>query len=383
MKQSLKNSNIGFKLREYKHRYSYKYTYDKMSSAMQRYKVCNEKKSLLQIKKEISICKNYWGCYPLHYFRYDLYKKDKQLSKQELINYIPEFFFYNIFLKYYDSQEYSILLNDKNLTEQLFRSVDIQQPETISKVIDGEIYTINMDKLSFDSFMFNLKKSKYNKVFVKPANGQGGYGIFIFHLSNGGEYSSTDGIKFTKQFLSEISKNTNFIIQGGLQQDENISKIYSNSINTFRITTENIKGNVRIVCSTLRMGKNGNEVDNSAQDGIILGINVSDGSCENYAVTEEGRKFLMHPNTRFIFKDYEIKRWKEIKEFVLKSASKLSQFTYLGWDVALTNKGPIAIEANLGFGLDHYQVALGGLRESFNIDNPQYFWKLIKMKSSI
>jgi hypothetical protein len=53
----------------------------------------------------------------------------------------------------------------------------------------------------------------------------------------------------------------------------------------------------------------------------------------------------------------------------------LPQFTYLGWDIALTKEGPLAIETNLGFGLDLYQVSLGGLREAFGIENPKFYWK--------
>ena len=62
-------------------------------------------------------------------------------------------------------------------------------------------------------------------------------------------------------------------------------------------------------------------------------------------------------------------------DFVCNSAKKLSEFTYLGWDIALTNDGPLAIETNLFFGLDGLQMLAGGLREQFNIDDPDYYWK--------
>ena len=59
----------------------------------------------------------------------------------------------------------------------------------------------------------------------------------------------------------------------------------------------------------------------------------------------------------------------------MENAKRLPQFTYLGWDIALTRRGPLAIETNLGFGLDSYQIALGGLREPFQISDPQFYWK--------
>ena len=60
--------------------------------------------------------------------------------------------------------------------------------------------------------------------------------------------------------------------------------------------------------------------------------------------------------------------------FTLKCAAKLPQFTYLGWDIALTEQGPIVIETNLEFGIDLYQIALGGLKEAFEISDPKKYW---------
>lgn len=375
---SIKKSEFGLKFREYKHRITFKNNFKKMANAIERYKNCKDIKPLGQITNEMNLCKKYWGCYPLHYYRYDLYKRDKQLSNEELINYIPEFFFYKLYLPYYDSEKYSILLSDKNLTEQLFRSVGIRQPYTICKLINDKIYTNGLEIMGFKKVEQEIKESNYKKIFVKPVDGQGGYGIIIFHLNDHGKYTTKDGIEFNENFLSEIGKNKNYIIESGLSQDDEISKIYTNSINTFRIATENKDGEVRIVCSILRIGKEGNEVDNMCQDGIALGINHNNGSCKDYAITEEGRVFYKHPDTNFIFKDYKVDKWDTIKNFTIECAGKLPQFTYLGWDIALTKEGPVAIEANLGFGLDLYQVSVGGLREYFKIENPNYYWKNVR-----
>lgn len=370
----LKRNEFVLKLKECRHRISYKSNYKRMANAMKRYKSCENKKPLSQINKEINLCKRYWGCYPLHYFRYDLYKIDKQLSSEELINYIPEFFFYTLFLNHYDSETYSILLSDKNLTEQLFRSVGIMQPHTICKLINKRIFTRDLNSMNFKEVEHELKEKCYKKVFIKPTDGQGGYGIIIFHINNNGKYETKEGLEFNEEFLYKIGQNKNYIIQSGLNQDGEISKLYTNSINTFRITTENINGEIRVVCATLRLGKEGNEIDNGTQDGIVLGIDIGNGISKDYGITEEGRIFYQHPNTKYTFKGYKINKWNEIKEFTIGCAAKLPQFTYLGWDIALTCDGPVAIETNLGFGLDHYQVSLGGLREVFKIYNPSYYW---------
>ncbi|GAI52270.1 unnamed protein product, partial [marine sediment metagenome] len=121
-----------------------------MAQAMRRYKKCDNKKPKSRIRKEMNLCKKFWGCYPLHYYRYDLYRKDKELSESKLLNYIPEFFFYRLFLPFYDSEKYKILLTDKIITEQFFRSLSIPQPHTICKLINNHIYTSELVEISYN-----------------------------------------------------------------------------------------------------------------------------------------------------------------------------------------------------------------------------------------
>ncbi len=373
--RSFKESYIGLKLRQFKHKLLYKYKYHRMKSANKRYKNCKDKKSKRQIRAEISICKIFWGCYPLHYFRYDLYKRDKKLTKEELINYIPEFFFYNLFLSHHDGEKYSILLGDKNIAELLFKSVSIKQPYTICKLINGKIYTSDLEEKKFYEINLELKEKLYKKIFIKPVDGEGGYGIMIFHLSADNKYLNNNNVELSETYLLDIGKQNNYIIQKGVIQDECITKIYPSSVNTFRIATENIKGKVRVICGALRIGREGNEVDNASQDGIVLGIDCNTGKCSDYASTEEGEIFYKHPDSNFVFKNHKIDKWNIIKDFTIECASKLPQFTYLGWDIALTEEGPIAIETNLGFAIDLFQIALGGLKENFKINDPNKYWK--------
>jgi hypothetical protein len=345
-----------------------------MKSAIERYKACNDKKPKRQIRAEIAICKKFWGCYPLHYFRYDLYKKGTDLTKDMLINFIPEFFFYKLFLPYYDGDKYSILLLDKNITEQLFRGVCIEQPDTICKLIKGKIYSRDLKEIDFYQINMKLKEKPCKKIFIKPVDGEGGYGIMVFHLSENDKYINNN-VELSETFLLNLAQESDYIIQGGIIQDESITKIYPSAVNTFRIATENIGGKVRVICSVLRLGRQGKEVDNASQDGIVLGIDYNTGNCNDYAIDETGHIFYKHPDTNFVFKNHKINGWDNIVNYTIECAAKLPQFTYLGWDIALAKEGPMAIETNLDFAIDLYQIALGGLREAFKITEPNKYWK--------
>ena len=360
---------------EIRHRFAYEKSYERMSQAMRRFKECSTKKPKSQIRKEMKLCKNFWGCYPLHYFRYDLYTRDRQLSERELLNYIPEFFFYSLFLPFYDSEKYEILLADKIIMEHFFRSLGIPYPHTICKLINNHLYTNSLVAISHSDVEQELREKVYQRIFLKPADGQGGHGIYIFNKNDRGQYATKDNDVLSEEFLNKIGAQNDYIVQSGLEQDPEISKIYPHSVNTFRIATENKSGNVRILCATLRFGRGGNQVDNGSQDGLFVKIDLETGQMGRYAASHQCEYFEKHPDTNFVFKGHKILNWNEIKKFTAENAKKLAQFTYLGWDVALTKGIPLAIETNLKFGLDHYQFALGGLREIFRISNPRFYWK--------
>ena len=264
-------------------------------------------------------------------------------------------------------------MEDKIVTEQLFRSVGISQPETIGKIIRGQLLTNTLEPMSCQDLFTAIREMK--KIFIKPVSGTGGYGILIFNNRGEGKFRNREGRPMGTDLVREICSEKDWIIQKGLEQDSQLSRIYPHSVNTFRVATENKSGKVRILGSTLRMGREGSELDNGTQGGILVSIDLESGEISDHATSETCEYFKYHPDTQFHFSSYKIDRWRDVYDFVLESARKLPQFTYLGWDIALAEDYPVAIETNLNFGLDHYQVILGGLREIFGIEDPRYYWE--------
>jgi hypothetical protein len=220
-----------------------------------------------------------------------------------------------------------------------------------------------------------LNERKYQKIFVKPRREHCARGFYIFNRNETGSYITQNNEVFSEEFLKQIGEFNDYIIQPGLEQDEEISKIYPYAINTFRFVTKNNNGDVRIPCSVLRMGRNGKQVDNASQGGIFININTKTGEMADYARSFENEYFDRHPNTGFYFKDYKITLWDKIKKFALESARAMVDFPYLAWDIVLTKNGILALEAHSVLNLDMYQLTLGGLRDMFEIDDVPYFWR--------
>lgn len=346
-----------------------------LAKAMMRFDSCENKKKPSQIKAEIQTYKKFWKCYPYEFFLCDLYREENAVTTTELINYIPSFFWFYLYLPHHTSYKYRMITDNKIVSEHFFRSAEISQPDTLCTIVNGNLYSPHMGLWTYDLVKDELRQKNYEKIFIKPAEGGGSKGIFVFHKNDEGDYITSKNILFDRIFLSSIGKAHDYILQPGIVQDPQISKMYPESVNTFRIITENKNGEIRVVCAMLRIGRGKNEVDNASAGGVFIKIDINSGKLSPYAMSYDGEKFPEHPDTHFIFQQVKISRWNEILKFAEKSAGKLPFFTHLAWDIAITVNGPVAIEANLGPGIGGLQISHGGLRELFGIDDPGYYWK--------
>jgi hypothetical protein len=235
-----------------------------------------------------------------------------------------------------------------------------------------------MRQLSNNQAWNEIERNDNKKIFVKPADGAGGKGIYIFHKNNEGHYVTNENIILDENFLATIGKIRDYIIQAGVPQDPEISEIYPDSVNTCRIITENKNGVARLVCAMLRIGRGQKEVDNISSGGICVNIDINSGKFGDFAMSYDGEKYTQHPDTHFVFRSEKISRWDETRKFTTDSAGKLPFFTYLGWDIALTDDGPVCIEINPFPAIDIMEMTSCGLRGAFEIEDPDYYWKNIK-----
>ena len=369
----LRESFLGLRLRERVWGYRFKRKYAPLAAALQRFAECDCRKPQAQIKREILLCKRFWKCYPWHYFLYDFYRQDHQVTDEMLLNYVPEFFYYEVFLPHHNSRKLNVLLNDKGLIEEAFSALGIPQPRTLCKIIGGRLHSRNLLPISPDQLFTEISASASSKLVLKPMDGQGGAGVIVFHRSGDGVYQSRNGQTLDSDFLGSVSRQRNWILQIGLNQIQALADIYPHSVNTLRITSENLQGTTRVMTAELRTGRNGKEVDNASQLGVETSVHVATGQLAQYGWSNSGERFDKHPDTGFAFHGFRIPGWDDIKSAVEVFAMKCPRFVYLGWDIALTDNGLVVIEVTPVFGIDG-QNLFDGLRNAFRIEDPAYFW---------
>ncbi|MEI6821632.1 MAG: sugar-transfer associated ATP-grasp domain-containing protein [Bacteroidota bacterium] len=338
---------------------------------MERFNNCKERKDPSQIKKEMNILQKYWGCKPLHYYYHDFYRKDCKVTIEEMKKFVPDYFIYNLFYPR-SFKDYGILCEDKGLTYAILKGYNLSQPKMIFRFDDGKFYDEFNGPINGTIVDELINASKAEKLFVKPNLGMGGKGILIFNKKDQ-LFINEKGVKLEYNLLKKEVNEGSYVVQEGMIQSEEMNKLYSHSANTYRMVTECVNGEAKLVFSLLRMGSGGKQVDNASSGGLFIKIDPETGKMAEYAYTKYHTIHYEHPDTKFVYKDAKFSNWEEVKDFVLIVATKFRDIKYLGWDIAVSDKGPVVIEINNGPSLNLIQDCYGGIRDVLKI-NPKEWW---------
>lgn len=265
-------------------------------------------------------------------------------------NYIPNPLHYYFTEYKLINFEYLRAFTDKNYLALLFN--DIKQPSTVIRCIQGIFYQDDYATISIEEAVSFIKAEAVNGIVIKPTiSSWGGRNIAFFK-----EKLSEERIK---QVISNYGKN--FIVQRILKQHKDLSAIHSNSVNTIRIITLLMNGEVCVLSACLRMGVGNNQVDNFSQGGIGCGIN-KDGRLNKVGYDRNGNRVEKHPNG-FNFEDCVVPNFRKVVSEVKKAALRVPQFGVASWDFVVDEEGePVLIEYNVGRGgIDIHQYNNGPL----------------------
>lgn len=199
-------------------------------------------------------------------------------------------------------------------------------------------------KDSYEDFLQFIKK---HEVFMsKPYDGLGGADVNKEYVCN---------IQDKKEYF-ENAKNNRIFFEEVITQHPDMNVLCSKSVNTMRIMTFNNKGKSRIIWMGLRVGNGINSVDNFHAQGMGVKIDEATGKLEGNALDKDLNEFEYHPLTKVKFDGFQIPCFNEAKEMVLKASLESDKILVVGWDVAVSDKGPVIIEGNRRPGFDLIQV---------------------------
>ena len=262
--------------------------------------------------------------------------------------YIPDSIYYPEIDMFFNHPRRCEALDDKNLYDLYFYYVEI--PFTSIRIVHGDFFDRDYNLLTFEQALDICREAKTGVGKVTRCS-FGGHGIKFF------DFTSPTAEDELKEYLKH---DEDIIIQEVIQQHPFFSNIHPESINTIRMMTLFLDGEVIVVSSILRMGTGKARVDNGSSGGISCAINP-DGTLKENGRYTTGIKSNQHPNGT-VFKGLKVVGYERCCETAKKLALRLFTSTrIISWDFAVGLDGePILIELNLTYGgLSTHQLNKG------------------------
>lgn len=289
--------------------------------------------------------------HPAEYYSFRFHYKN--CKYKDMLRFIPYSWFLNKVTRNMTPSSWAVLFANKALFNDFARQkgLNVIDDYGIYNNIYGYDFKDHHKLATADDLEHLFRKYNLNRAVIKDLAGMQGKNIFFITGVEAGEEIrfKIKGEWITKDGLASLLGKGEFIIQEYLENDPFTATIYPRSINTFRIITFlSNDGKVKILGALLRAGIGHKMVDNYHQGGLVIPIGLESGRMIDYGYNYDCELFTEHPDTRFRFKGVEVPHWKELLQFVEKSARTFPMMRFLSWDIAYTDKGFVILEANSG-----------------------------------
>lgn len=198
---------------------------------------------------------------------------------------------------------------------------------------------------------------KEKTVFVKENAGSFGH--------NARKIKEQDGQKLKSIFSELVSDESEWIVEGYIEQDKRMACWNESSVNTIRIPSFLFDNDTMILVPFIRTGRYGAEVDNAGAGGIFASIDEKTGTIISDGADESGNFYQCHPDSNIKYKGWQVPAWDSLLTMSKEAHRKMKQHKYLAYDFALTPKGWVMVEGNWGQYVCQQTSTQKGYKEQF------------------
>ena len=193
-----------------------------------------------------------------------------------------------------------------------------------------------------------------DEFYSKPALGYHGFGIRAWR-------KTPDVLAELRRFIEDHGGEGGAVIQPRILNHPDLSDLSNGRLCTLRITGCRMPdGGVEFMLPTLRMPIGQSAVDNFGQGNLVAPVDVHTGrlgvGCRR---GEHGVIWPVeiHPDTGRSLKGVRIPCFHQALELCRSAHQAFPDPLMLGWDVAISEEGPVLVEGNYLFGSEAPQVA--------------------------
>lgn len=273
---------------------------------------------------------------------YNLNRKERKTYITRGIN--------NQIVKLFNDKEHWYKFNDKVEFQKIFKDYTKR-----------DFMLLKENILEFEEFLKN-----HQTVIAKPVDGEGGKGI---------EKIIYDKNVNIQELFDKLVNNNQLLIEECIVQHEKMNELYPGAVNSLRMFTFLKDDEACLLQAVLKIG-NGGVVDNFASGGMYT-ILSDDGEVIYPAIDKNDNIYRVHPVTNKEIIGFKIPLFEEAVKLVCEAAKVVPEVRYVGWDVAISEKGPMIIEGNCYPGVFQTKPSLKGEDKTGVL--PKYV-KVMKLK---
>ncbi len=305
------------------------------------------------------------------YYEYRLYD-NSQFSwpeKQQFLGRKME----NHFVRIFGMGRWSELAHDKYLFNVVYDALGFPVPEVIA-LYEKSSRAIPHTMLCSEEDIQNFLRINTRYPFVsKPLFGIYSKGVTAvesfdaqeqyLRLTNGDRLSFGDYAHLITQSSEKtLFGKEGFIFQAMLKPHPRISSICGDRLCTLRLVILLDNDGPKLFRALWKISSGNNMADNYWRDGNFLGqLDVTKGTVLDVVDGggESRRKIRHHPDTGKELLGFDLPDWSQARNLCLSAASIMPNLRIQGWDIALTDCGPVLLEVNVVGGVGLPQNAYG------------------------
>jgi hypothetical protein len=256
------------------------------------------------------------------------------------------------YLDYLNPNKYYILSRNKYVAHTLMQNAGIRTSELYAYYQpEGSVESENVSH-STSGICRILREKGVQKCVIKTTESSHGDNVLVVnsieHLEEDAMLHLFNG-NVTR--LSELLADEPLIFESIVVQTDQMASLNASSVNTVRFMTMLYPdGDARIIATFIKIGRAGKCVDNAGGGGNVDACIDTETGTLQYAIQYDGwqniRDIDVHPDSGNPINGVQIHDWQDIKKEVLKFQQALPFIKAAGWDIAITNDGPVVIEVN-------------------------------------
>lgn len=282
------------------------------------------------------------------YYNFEFEKRDESFRNSFLC--LSE---QRLYLDYLNPIRYYALARNKYLAHKMLENTGVRKSNLYCYYQPEATYIASDESAGDIQNVLRILKSKnVNSCVIKTTESSHGDNVWVIKAI---DYVEDDAAmtRFDGQVikLSDVLGKDALIFESVVRQTKQFASFNESSVNTVRfMTTLWPDGSAKIIATFIKIGRAGKCVDNAGGGGNVdVCVDTETGEIK-YAIQYDGWRNIKdidrHPDSGNQLNGVIIENWDAIKSEVIKFQQAFPYCKAAGWDIAITDEGPVVIEVN-------------------------------------